>query len=205
MQRSILDENISDTETLIEALPSPIQPVKLPEDQSTLVTNDIGTITQKKRLIVCCDGAWELSNSKSRIIPYSDTKLPRVSRSFYVENGKVGTQMVYYDAGLKTALPTDRYAGLFWRVRGRFASGLPIVYSILTNYRRQRSRPRRKGLRSIQVPRAKLLGRGRDLLLRLLTRRLHCPNLRGPGCQGRHLRRGRLESVLGNVCDVQGS
>ena len=118
MSRSILERNSSDCDTLIGSVPNSFEYNKVPEVCTISVEGKDGISQRRKRLIVCCDTPRLLPNREAHITPYSVSKIPRLSKTFYVEDGEIGEQLVYYDAGLNTALPTNRFAGLFWRVGG---------------------------------------------------------------------------------------
>jgi hypothetical protein len=59
----------------------------------------------RKRLIVCCDGTWQSSSHGNRSIPSNVAKISRSVASCYVDDqGLMAPQIVYYDAGVGTAM-----------------------------------------------------------------------------------------------------
>ena len=59
----------------------------------------------KKRIIICCDGTWQSSAHGAQTIPSNVAKLSRSIASEYIdENGLMASQIVYYDAGVGTAM-----------------------------------------------------------------------------------------------------
>ncbi|KAJ4304661.1 hypothetical protein N0V90_000188 [Kalmusia sp. IMI 367209] len=59
----------------------------------------------KKRIIICCDGTWQSSAHGTQTIPSNVAKMSRSIASWYVdENGLRAPQVVYYDAGVGTAM-----------------------------------------------------------------------------------------------------
>ncbi|KAK7187806.1 peptidoglycan binding domain containing protein [Paraphaeosphaeria sporulosa] len=59
----------------------------------------------KKRIIICCDGTWQSSAHGTQTIPSNVAKMSRSIASWYVdENGLKAPQLVYYDAGVGTAM-----------------------------------------------------------------------------------------------------
>jgi hypothetical protein len=59
----------------------------------------------KKRIIICCDGTWQSSAHGTQTIPSNVAKISRSIASWYVdERGLKAPQLVYYDAGVGTAM-----------------------------------------------------------------------------------------------------
>lgn len=59
----------------------------------------------KKRIIICCDGTWQSSAHGAQTIPSNVGKISRSIASWYIdENGLMAPQIVYYDAGVGTAM-----------------------------------------------------------------------------------------------------
>ncbi|KAF2622001.1 hypothetical protein BU25DRAFT_353334 [Macroventuria anomochaeta] len=59
----------------------------------------------KKRIIICCDGTWQSSAHGAQTIPSNVAKMSRSIDSWYIdENGLMAPQIVYYDAGVGTAM-----------------------------------------------------------------------------------------------------
>lgn len=59
----------------------------------------------KKRLVVCCDGTWQSSSHGNQTIPSNVAKISRSVASWYVDDqGLMAPQIVYYDAGVGTAM-----------------------------------------------------------------------------------------------------
>jgi hypothetical protein len=62
-------------------------------------------VQPKKRIIICCDGTWQSSAHGTQTIPSNVAKISRSIASWYVdENGLKAPQLVYYDAGVGTAM-----------------------------------------------------------------------------------------------------
>lgn len=59
----------------------------------------------KKRIIICCDGTWQSSAHGAQTIPSNVAKMSRSIASWYTdENGLRAPQIIYYDAGVGTAM-----------------------------------------------------------------------------------------------------
>jgi hypothetical protein len=59
----------------------------------------------KKRIIICCDGTWQSSSHGAQTIPSNVAKISRSIASWYIDdNGLMAPQIVYYDAGVGTAM-----------------------------------------------------------------------------------------------------
>lgn len=59
----------------------------------------------KKRIVICCDGTWQSSAHGTRSIPSNIAKISRSVANYYIdENGLMAPQIVYYDAGVGTAV-----------------------------------------------------------------------------------------------------
>ena len=72
-----------------------------------------------KRLLVCCDGTWQASRSEAHHIPPTNaSKLSRIIRGNYVDGGRVGSQVLFYNCGFGAGAPLNKYSALF--SQGRF-------------------------------------------------------------------------------------
>lgn len=59
----------------------------------------------KKRIVICCDGTWQSAAHGARSIPSNIAKISRSVANYYIdENGLMAPQIVYYDAGVGTAV-----------------------------------------------------------------------------------------------------
>lgn len=65
-----------------------------------------------KRLILCCDGTWQAANQGNKSIPSNVAKIARAIAKHAWQSGNPKdppiAQIVYYDAGIGTAMGVSR-------------------------------------------------------------------------------------------------
>jgi hypothetical protein len=106
----------------------------------------------KKRIIICCDGTWQSSAHGTHTIPSNVAKMSRSIASWYIdENELMAPQIVYYDAGVGTAMGR---LGQKWA--GKYGMHNKPV-QLLTFPRHIWRRTQRECLRSLQLPCEQLL------------------------------------------------
>ncbi|KAH9869062.1 hypothetical protein J1614_008139 [Plenodomus biglobosus] len=86
-----------------------------------------------KRIIICCDGTWQSSAHGAQTVPSNVGKMSRSIDSWYIDaNGLMAPQIVYYDAGVGTAM-----GKLEASVMGAYGGGLDEnvceAYNFLVN------------------------------------------------------------------------
>ena len=59
----------------------------------------------KKRIIICCDGTWQASNHGYQNVPSNVAKMSHcLATHFTDEKGQLSAQVIYYGAGIGTAM-----------------------------------------------------------------------------------------------------
>ncbi|KAI8931192.1 hypothetical protein NX059_011542 [Plenodomus lindquistii] len=111
---NVIPQTVSfDTPTQRELKPTPPRPIK--------------------RIIICCDGTWQSSAHGAQTVPSNVAKISRSIDSWYVDaNGLMAPQLVYYDAGVGTAM-----GNIESKLMGAYGGGLDEnvceAYNFLVN------------------------------------------------------------------------
>jgi uncharacterized protein (DUF2235 family) len=80
---------------------------QVPNGFSVVDSNQASKLPPKprKRIVICCDGTWQSAAHGNQSIPSNIAKITRSICNYYVDdNGLMAPQLVYYDAGVGTAV-----------------------------------------------------------------------------------------------------